>query len=67
MGSMLSSPEVMQMEEGSDGGGMMNSEMLSAMLEGMPLRQMMSFIPGVKKEDLMNFVKLLKTAEDNYE
>ena len=67
MGSMLSSPEVMQMEEGSDGGGMMNSEMLSAMLEGMPLRQMMSFIPGVKKEDLMNLVKLLKTEEDNYE
>lgn len=67
MGSMLSSPEVMQMEEGSDGGGMMNSEMLSAMLEGMPLRQMMSFIPGVKKEDLKNLVKLLKTEEDNYE
>lgn len=60
MGSMLSSPEAMQMAEGSDGGAM-NQEMINALMEGMPLRQMMSFMPGTKKEDLIGLVRLLNS------
>ena len=59
MGSMMSSPETVQMAEQADAGGVMNPEMLAAMLEGMPLRQMLSFIPGAKKEDLLGLIALL--------
>ncbi len=42
-----------------DGSQMMNQEMLEAMMGGMPLRQMMSFIPGIKKENLTELIKML--------
>ena len=42
-----------------DGSQMMNQEMLEAMMGGMPLRQMMSFIPGIKKENLTELIKIL--------
>ena len=44
-----------------DGSGMMNQEMLEAMLGGMPLRQMLSFIPGINKEMLMQLVNALNS------
>lgn len=59
MGGMMSSPGAAQMAEQAAAGGVMNTEMLTAMMEGMPLRQMLSFIPGVKKEDLLGFITLL--------
>ena len=40
-----------------DNSGAINEEMMTAMAEGMPLRQMLSFIPGVSRnvlEDLIN-------------
>lgn len=59
MKSMMSSPEAVHMTEHADGGGMMNQEMMNAALEGMPLRQMLSFVPGIKKKDLLDLVELL--------
>lgn len=59
MGSMMSSPEAAQMAEQAETGDMMNPKMLAAMLDGMPLRQMLSFIPGAKKEDLLGIIALL--------
>lgn len=40
---------------------MMNQEMLEAMMDGMPLRQMLSFIPGITKEKLMQLLKALNS------
>ena len=50
MGSMMSSPETVQMAD---------QAVEASMLEGMPLRQMLSFIPGAKKEDLLGLIALL--------
>ena len=59
MGGMMSSPEAAQMAEQAAAGGVMNTEMLAAMMEGMPLRQILSFIPGVQKEDLLGLITFL--------
>lgn len=42
-----------------DGGGAINAEMMAAMADGMPLRQMISFVPGVNKEIIMKLIKTL--------
>lgn len=42
-----------------EGGGMINQEMLEAMMGGMPLRQMLSFIPGITKERLLQLLAVL--------
>ena len=56
------SPEMEAATAGSeDGGGMMNQEMLEAMLGGMPLRQMLSFIPGINKGMLSQLVDALNS------
>lgn len=45
--------EAQAMEEQAQGdAGAINNEMMAAMMEGMPLRQMISFIPGISKEAL---------------
>lgn len=44
-----------------EGGGVINQEMMKAMMEGMPLRQMLSFIPGIEKERLKELVEALNT------
>ncbi len=44
-----------------EGGGVINQEMMKAMMEGMPLRQMLSFIPGIEKERLKELVEVLNT------
>ena len=36
-----------------------NQEMMAAMMEGMPLRQLLSFVPGVKREILEQMVGAL--------
>ena len=39
-------------EQTQQGDEAISSEMMEAMMEGMPLRQMLSFVPGVTKETL---------------
>lgn len=53
--------QVQGMEEAAveDGKGAVNQEMMKAMMEGMPLRQMLSFIPGITKEKIRELVKEL--------
>lgn len=36
-----------------------NQEMMAAMMEGMPLRQLLSFVPGIKREILEQMVGAL--------
>lgn len=40
-----------------------NSEMMDAMMEGMPLRQLFSFVPGLKKTKLQGLVDALNSVE----
>ena len=40
-------------------GDAISAEMMAAMMEGMPLRQLISFVPGVTKEALTSLVKTL--------
>lgn len=47
------------MAEGQGGDGVISKEMLSAMLEGMPLRSIMMFVPGVKPEMIEKLVEAL--------
>ena len=59
--------------EGMDGGstekqmqddsGVINDEMMATMMEAMPLRQLLSFVPGVTKEALNQLVAALNAAE----
>ncbi len=43
----------------NDESGVMNEEMYAAMMEGMPLRQLLSFVPGVTKDALLQLVAAL--------
>lgn len=53
MASMAGAEEAQEMGEQAQGdGGAINSEMMAAMMEGMPLRQLISFVPGVTKDAL---------------
>ena len=40
-------------------GEAISAEMMAAMMEAMPLRQMISFVPGVTKEALTSLVNVL--------
>ena len=42
-----------------DESGVINQEMMAAMMEGMPLRQLLSFVPGIKREMLEQMVNAL--------
>lgn len=44
-------------------GEAISAEMMAAMMEAMPLRQMISFVPGVTKEALTSLVKVLNDNE----
>ena len=57
--STMETPEMAAGAE--DGGGVINQEMMKAMMEGMPLRQMLSFIPGTDKKKLEELVSALNT------
>ncbi|EOS38350.1 hypothetical protein C808_02551 [Lachnospiraceae bacterium M18-1] len=60
MGSIMGgNTEETQMKSDSQGEGMMNQEMFTAMMEGMPLRQMLSFIPGIQKETILELIDAL--------
>ena len=43
----------------NDTSGAVNQEMMAAMMEGMPLRQLLSFVPGIKREMLEQMVGAL--------
>ena len=43
----------------NDTSGAVNQEMRAAMMEGMPLRQLLSFVPGIKREMLEQMVNAL--------
>ncbi len=45
--------------EETDSSGVINSEMMTAMLENMPLRQLLSFIPGMNREMLEQMIHSL--------
>ena len=53
-------------EQMQDDSGVINDEMMAAMMEAMPLRQMLSFVPGVTKEALNQLVAALNAAELTY-
>lgn len=44
-----------------DGGGAISKEMMEAMMDGMPLRQLLSFVPGIQKETLEQLIAALNS------
>lgn len=60
MASMAGAEEAQAREMQAQGdGGAINSEMMAAMMEAMPLRQLISFVPGVTKEALNQLLMAL--------
>ena len=49
----------------NDESGVVNQEMMAAMMEGMPLRQLLSFVPGIKREMLEQMVEALNNNVKN--
>lgn len=49
----------------NDESGVVNQEMMAAMMEGMPLRQLLSFVPGIKREMLEQMVEALNNSVNN--
>lgn len=45
--------------QANDESGVINQEMMAAMMDAMPLRQLLSFVPGVKREMLEQMVEAL--------
>ena len=60
---MAANQGAMDMAEGhrNDESGAINQEMMAAMMEGMPLRQLLSFVPGMKREMLEQMVAALNS------
>ena len=58
---MAQNDAAMDMAEANenDQSGVVNQEMMAAMMEGMPLRQLLSFVPGIKREMLEQMVDAL--------
>lgn len=60
MAAMAGAEEARAREMQAQGdGGAINSEMMAAMMEAMPLRQLISFVPGVTKEALNQLLMAL--------
>ena len=61
MQGMAQNDVAMDMAEANenDQSGVVNQEMMAAMMEGMPLRQLLSFVPGIKREMLEQMVNTL--------
>lgn len=59
--SEMAGADAQEMENQSlEGDGeAISAEMMAAMMEAMPLRQLISFVPGVTKEALISLVKVL--------
>ncbi|HFI0700924.1 TPA: glycoside hydrolase family 3 C-terminal domain-containing protein [Streptococcus suis] len=58
MEGVMSNPEVEEMNKTDE---VVNAEMMAAMMEGMPLRQLLSFIPGVEKAGLKQLIDTLNS------
>ena len=43
----------------NDTSGAVNQEMMAAMMDGMPLRQLLSFVPGITRDMLEQMVNAL--------
>lgn len=57
---MFEGTQALEMAENAqDGSGVINDEMMQATMEGMPLRQMLSFIPGMKREMIQQLIDAL--------
>ena len=58
---MAQNDAAMDMAEANenDQSGVVNQEMMAAMMEAMPLRQLLSFVPGIKREMLEQMVNAL--------
>lgn len=61
MASMMGEKAGTMEEQAMGDGEAISKEMMAAMMEGMPLRQMLSFIPGVTKKALNQLVMALNT------
>ena len=63
---MAANQGAMDMAEGqrNDESGVVNQEMMAAMMEGMPLRQLLSFVPGMKREMLEQMVAALNSLNN---
>ena len=55
----MSGGSAQEMKDSQEGNGVINSEMMAAMMEAMPLRQLISFVPGVTKEALAPLLEAL--------
>ena len=58
-GAMMGGASTDTGEEMQGDGSAMNDEMMAAMMEGMPLRQLISFVPGVTKDALNQLLMAL--------
>jgi beta-glucosidase len=57
---MFAGTQAKEMEEtAQDKSGAINNEMMQATMEAMPLRQMLSFIPGMRREMLQQLIDAL--------
>lgn len=59
MGALMSGAQAGEMAEQAKEGSAVNEEMMAATMEAMPLRQLLSFVPGMKKEPLEQLVAAL--------
>lgn len=59
MGAMGGGAAQAMAEDAQDESGAISNEMIAAMMEGMPLRQILSFVPGVKKEMLQQLLQAM--------
>lgn len=60
MGTMMADTKAGEMAEQAQGGdSIVNDEMMAATMEAMPLRQLLSFIPGMQKKALEQLVAAL--------
>lgn len=53
--------QAMAEQQENDESGAVNAEMMAAMMESMPLRQLLSFVPGMKREMITGLVDALNT------
>jgi beta-glucosidase len=61
---MFAGTQAKEMEEtAQDSSGAINDEMMQATMEAMPLRQMLSFIPGMKREMLQQLIDALNNNQ----
>lgn len=57
---MFAGTQAKEMEQSAqDSSGAINAEMMQATMEAMPLRQMLSFIPGMKREMIQHLIDAL--------